>query len=36
MVVYCDNMQTLNLIEAETPRLMTRLKYIDVHSCWLR
>ena len=36
MVVYCDNTQTLNLMEAETPRLMTRLKHIDVHSCWLR
>ena len=35
-VVYCDNKQTLSLMEAETPRLMTRSKHIDVHSCWLR
>ena len=36
MVVFCDNKQTLSLMEAETPRLMTRLKHIDIHSCWLR
>ena len=36
MVIYCDNKQTLSLVEAETPRLMTRLKHIDIHSCWLR
>ena len=35
-IIYCDNKQTLSLMEAETPRLMTRLKHIDVHSCWLR
>ena len=35
-VIHCDNKQTLSLVEAETPRLMTRLKHIDIHSCWLR
>ena len=34
--IHCDNKQTLSLVEAETPRLMTRLKHIDIHSCWLR
>ena len=36
MVVFCDNTQTLSLMQAETPKLMTRLKHIDIHSCWLR
>lgn len=35
-VIHCDNKHTLSLVEAETPRLMTRLKHIDIHSCWLR
>ena len=34
--IYCDNKQTLSLMEAETPRLSTRLRHIDVHGCWLR
>lgn len=36
MVVLCDTKQTLSLMEAETPRLMTRLKHMDIHSCWLK
>ena len=36
MVIHCDNQQTLGLMDSETPRLSTRLKHVDVHSCWLR
>ena len=36
MVINCDNQQTLGLIQNETPRLSTRLRHVDVHSCWLR
>ena len=36
MVIYCDNRQTLGLMETEIPRLSTCLRHIDVHSCWLR
>ena len=36
LVIHCDNKQTLGLMQTETPRLSTRLRHIDVHSCWLR
>ncbi len=36
MVIHCDNQMTLGLIQNETPRLSTRLRHVDVHSCWLR
>ena len=34
--IYCDNKQTLGLMQTETPRLSTRLRHVDIHSCWLR
>ena len=36
MVIYCDNKMTLGLMDSETPRLSTRLRHVDIHSCWLR
>ena len=27
---------TLGLMDSETPRLSTRLRHVDIHSCWLR
>ena len=36
IVVHYNNTQTLNLINAEVLRLITRLKHIDIYSCWLR
>lgn len=35
-VILCDNQQTLRLLQKETPKLATRLKYVDIHQCWLR
>jgi hypothetical protein len=34
--IYCDNTQTIRLLQMETPRLITKLKHVDVHSCWIR
>jgi hypothetical protein len=34
--IYCDNQQTIRLLSRDTPRLTTKLKHVDVHSCWLR
>lgn len=35
--IYRDNEQTHSLVESiKHPRLITRLKHIDIHSCWLR
>ncbi len=36
MVIYYNNKQTLDLMENKTLKLSTRLKHVDVHSCWLR
>jgi hypothetical protein len=34
--IFCDNQQTIRLLYKETPCLTTKLKHVDVHSCWLR
>ena len=35
MTIHCDNQQTLGFKQAKTATLSTRLRHIDVHSCWL-
>ena len=34
--VYCDNQQTLRLLQMDEPKLVTKLKHFDIHSHWLR
>ena len=34
--IYCDNRQTINLVRQETPKLITRLRHVDIHQHWLR
>ena len=34
--VFCDNMQTIRLLQTEAPKLVTKLKHIDIHQHWLR
>ena len=34
--VYCDNQQTIRLLTMEEPKLITKLKHVDIHSHWLR
>jgi hypothetical protein len=34
--VHCDNLQTVRLMMKETPKLVTKLKHIDIHQHWLR
>ena len=34
--INCDNLQTVRLMLKETPRLVTKLKHIDIHQHWLR
>ena len=35
-LLYCDNQQTIRLLEAATPRLKTSLRHVDIHHHWLR
>jgi hypothetical protein len=34
--ILCDNQQTLRLLNRETPKLVTKLRHVDVHQSWLR
>jgi hypothetical protein len=32
----CDNLQTVRLLLKESPKLVTKLKHVDIHQHWLR
>ena len=34
--IHCNNLQTVGLMLKETPKLVTKLKHIDIHGHWLR
>ena len=34
--IYCDNLQTMRLLKHDAPKLVTKLKHIDIHQSWLR
>lgn len=34
--IECDNRQTLSLLEADSPRINTKLRHVDIHQHWLR
>ena len=36
LTIQCDNQQTIRLLTSNTPRLITKLKHIDVHNHWLK
>ncbi|KAI0997994.1 hypothetical protein K3495_g10197 [Podosphaera aphanis] len=35
-VISLDNQQTIRLITKEAPKLVTKLKHVDIHQLWLR
>lgn len=34
--IYCDNRQTILLLQKEAPKLQTALRHVDIHQSWLR
>jgi len=34
--IQCDNQQTIRLMDMSAPKLVTKLKHIDIHQHWLR
>ena len=34
--IWCDNQQTIRLVNSELPRLRTALRYVDIHNNWAR
>ena len=32
----CDNLQTIRLLAADHPLLLTKLRHVDIHQHWLR
>jgi hypothetical protein len=35
LTIWCDNAQTIRLLAKETPKLVTRLRHVDIHQHWL-
>ena len=35
-MVYCDNLQTIGLLIKDSPKLVTKLKHVDIQQHWLR
>lgn len=36
LIIECDNVQTIRLLVAESMKLQTKLRHVDIHSHWLR
>ncbi len=34
--IYCDNQQTIRLLQNSNNKLETKLKHVDIHQMWLR
>ncbi|KAF7136791.1 hypothetical protein CNMCM5793_006309 [Aspergillus hiratsukae] len=34
--IFCDNVQTIRLVNEDINRLQTRLRHVDIHNHWLR
>jgi hypothetical protein len=34
--INCDNLQTIRLVMKDSPKLVTKLKHIDIHQSWIR
>ena len=35
-VINCDNLQTVRLLHQDAPKLVTKLRHVDIHNHWLR
>jgi ribonuclease HI len=36
LTIWCDNKQTIRLVNTEVQRLKTALRHVDIHQCWIR
>jgi len=36
LTIWCDNKQTIRLVNEEMMRIQTALRHIDIHNCWVR
>jgi hypothetical protein len=36
LTALCDNLQTIRLLTTDAPKLVTKLKHVDIHQHWLR
>ncbi|KAF5186325.1 Transposon ty1-gr2 gag-pol polyprotein, partial [Thalictrum thalictroides] len=36
LTVWCDNLQTVRLMLKDSPKLVTKLRHVDIHQHWLR
>lgn len=35
-LIHCDNLQTVRLMLQDSPKLITKLRHVDIHNHWLR
>jgi hypothetical protein len=36
LTIWCDNKQTIRLVNEDMMRIQTALRHVDIHNCWLR
>ena len=36
LTIWCDNKQTIRLVNEEMMRIQTALRHVDIHNCWIR
>ena len=36
LIIWCDNKQTIRLVNTEVQHLKTALRHVDIHQCWIR
>ena len=36
LTIWCDNKQTIRLVNEDMMRIQTALRHVDIHNCWVR
>jgi len=36
LTIWCDNKQTIRLVNQDMMRIQTALRHVDIHNCWVR
>ena len=36
LTIWCDNKQTIRLVNEDMMRIQTALRHVDIHACWAR
>ena len=36
LTIWCDNKQTIRLVNDDMMRIQSALRHVDIHNCWVR